>query len=68
VGGKEYVRVANPGYSYLSSNDPRAHFGVAGAEAAELIRVLWPDGTEEVFPGLELNQSIVVEKGKGKRK
>jgi hypothetical protein len=68
AGGKEYVRVANPGYSYLSSNDPRAHFGVVGAEAAESIRVRWPDGTEEVFPGIELNQNIVLEKGKGETK
>jgi len=66
AGGREYVRVAHPGYSYRSSNDPRAHFGVVGADAAEAIRVLWPDGTEEAFPGTALNQSIVLEKGKGK--
>ncbi len=66
AGGKEYVRGAQAGYGYRSSSDPRAHFGVPGADAAESIRVLWPDGTEEAFPGIELNQSIVLEKGKGK--
>ena len=65
--GREYVRVANPGFSYLSSNDPRAHFGIAGAGKAESIRVRWPDGTLEDFPGVALNRSIVVEKGTGKK-
>ncbi len=67
AGGKEYVRVADPGYGYRSSNDPRAHFGVAGADTAERIKVRWPDGTEEVYPGMELNRSIVLEKGKGNK-
>jgi hypothetical protein len=65
--GREYVRVANPGFSYLSSNDPRAHFGILDAVAAESLRVRWPDGTLEEFPGVALDQSIVVEKGAGKK-
>jgi enediyne biosynthesis protein E4 len=64
--GKAYVRVADPAFSYLSSNDPRAHFGIPGATRAEGIRVRWPDGTEEAFPGVALNQSIVLKKSQGK--
>jgi len=64
--GKKYVRVADPGFSYLSSNDPRAHFGIPGASRAEGVRVRWPDGVEEAFPGVALNQSIVLKKGEGK--
>jgi hypothetical protein len=66
AGGKEYVRVADPAFSYLSANDPRAHFGISGASRAESVRVRWPDGGEEQFPGLELNQSVVLKKGQGK--
>jgi hypothetical protein len=66
--GKEVVRVANPGCGYFSSSDPRAHFGVVGADAADSLWVRWPDGAEESFPGVELNQSIVLEKGKGEVK
>lgn len=66
AGGKKYVRVANPAFSYLSSNDPRAHFGIPGATRADGISVLWPDGVREVFPGVALNQSIVLNKGQGK--
>jgi hypothetical protein len=66
AGGKTYVRVADPAFSYLSANDPRAHFGIPGASRADSIRVRWPDGSEEIFPGVALDQSIVLEKGRGK--
>jgi hypothetical protein len=60
------VRIADPAFSYLSASDPRAHFGIAGASGADSIRVRWPDGVEEIFPGVALNQSIVLKKGQGK--
>jgi hypothetical protein len=66
AGGKAYVRVADPAFSYLSASDPRAHFGIPGAGPADSIRVRWPGGVEEIFPGVVLNQSIVLEKGRGK--
>ena len=65
VGGREFVRLANPGRSYLSSHDPRAHFGLPAAGAIEKIMVRWPDGTEESFPGTEPNRRLTLEKGKG---
>jgi len=65
-GGKRYVRVADPAFSYLSSNDARAHFGIPGATRADRIEVRWPDGSREVFPAAALNQSIVLKKGQGK--
>jgi hypothetical protein len=66
AGGKSYVRVADPAHSYLSSSDPAAHFGIPGAARAESILVLWPGGVRESFPGVALNQSIVLKKGQGK--
>ena len=65
-GGKRYLRVADPAFSYLSSNDARAHFGIPGATRADRIEVRWPDGSREVFPAVPLNQSIVLKKGQGK--
>jgi hypothetical protein len=64
--GRKYVRVADPAFSYLSSNDPRAHFGIPESTRADGIRVRWPEGIEEEFPGVALNQSIVLKKGAGK--
>ena len=59
--GKSYTRTSDPAFSYLSSNEPKAHFGVSGAERVDSIRVRWPDGSEELFPGVDLNQTVTVE-------
>jgi hypothetical protein len=56
----------NPGSSYLCSNDPRAHFGLGGAERVDAIDVIWPDGSEEVFAGGPVDQVVVLRKGEGK--
>ncbi len=55
----------NPGFSYLCSNDPRAHFGLGSAAAVESIEVLWPDGVRERFAGRNTDQVVVLRKGEG---
>jgi hypothetical protein len=66
AGGRRWVRFINPGYSFLCSNDPRAHFGLGQASRIDEIQVLWPDGTEEVFAGQGVDQAMVLRKGEGK--
>jgi hypothetical protein len=53
------------GGSYLSSNDPRVHFGLGDAGAVELVEIHWPDGVVEkvVLPGVD--RIFTVEEGKG---
>jgi hypothetical protein len=67
VGDKRYVRVADPTYSYFSSGDPRAHFGIPEGKLDGVI-VRWPDGEREEFPGGALDRVLVVEKGAGSAK
>jgi hypothetical protein len=67
AGGKRFIRYANPGYSYLCSNDPRAHFGLGPAAAVDRIVVRWPDGLQEEFPGGPVNRYVVVNKGEGRK-
>jgi hypothetical protein len=68
AGGRRRVGIVNPGYSYLCSNDPRAHFGLGQAERVDSIGVRWPDGdrTEEVFPGGAADRLVVLRRGEGK--
>jgi hypothetical protein len=66
-GGRRWVRCLNPGYSFLCSNDPRAHFGLGQVSHIDEIQVLWPDGSEEVFPGQAVDQMVLLRKGDGKR-
>ena len=65
AGARRWARLIQPGYSYLVSNDPRAHFGLAGASTIDRVEIIWPDGTREAFPGGKTDRLIVVRKGTG---
>lgn len=60
------IRVVNPGDSFQSSSDPRAHFGLGKATHYEEIHLLWPDGLSEVFPGGEADRYLVLRRGEGR--
>jgi hypothetical protein len=68
AGERRWARWVNPGYSYLCSNDPRAHFGLGSVEQVDAIDVRWPDGSRETFPGCRTDQrsNVVLSKGTGK--
>ncbi|MCS6977394.1 MAG: CRTAC1 family protein [Gemmatales bacterium] len=65
VNGRPMKRWANPAYSYLCSNDPRAHFGLGSVDRVERILVVWPDGTQEFFPCGLVNRYVELRKGEG---
>jgi hypothetical protein len=70
VGKRRWTRLVNPGTSYLSSHDPRAHFGLGSTQRVDAIDVVWPDGSRESFPGRAANQVVTLRKGtspKGKK-
>jgi hypothetical protein len=69
AGKRRWTRWINPGYSYLCSNDPRAHFGLGQADHVDAIDVLWPDGTAESFSGCSADRrpELVLRKGSGRR-
>jgi len=62
--GKQ-VRTIQGAMSYLSSSDPRAHFGLGAAQGPVDIEVRWPDGGTERFEKLAIDQSIVLHRGEG---
>jgi hypothetical protein len=67
AGDRRWARVINPGYSYLSSNDPRAFFGLGQVAQVDRIEVVWPDGTEESFAAPTVDQYIELRKGDGRK-
>jgi hypothetical protein len=66
AGGRTLHRMVAPAYSYLSSSDPRVHFGLGGAGRVERIEVRWPDGRLESFLGGPVDRAITLTKGEGR--
>ncbi len=60
AGGRTMHRTINPAYSYASSNDPRAHFGLGQADRADLIEVRWPDGAVERLGPVPADRVVTV--------
>ena len=59
-GGAVLTRAVVAGSSYLSSEDPRAHFGLGDADRVDELTVRWPDGRETVLRDLAVNQLVTV--------
>ncbi|HLV78648.1 MAG TPA: CRTAC1 family protein, partial [Chthonomonadaceae bacterium] len=62
AGGRRLVRQCQPGGSYLSSSDPRVHFGL-GAAALQSVTIRWPDGRVQKLPPLTPGRYITVTEG-----
>jgi enediyne biosynthesis protein E4 len=50
--------------SYLSSNDPRLHFGL-GSETTADIEIRWPSGLKESSKNVSANQLVTLREGSG---
>jgi hypothetical protein len=60
-GGRELRRELLAGSSYLSSEDPRVHFGLGGADRVRELRVSWPGGGETRLTDVEVNRIVEVD-------
>jgi hypothetical protein len=63
AGGKRQLRLVGENSGFLSSNDPREHFGLGAAERAEELEVTWPDGRVERFADLAADALHTIEDG-----
>ena len=62
--GKVQAQVVMSQVSYMSSNDPRLHFGLGSAAKAD-IEILWPTGVVEKYPAQAANRLITIVEGRG---
>jgi hypothetical protein len=60
-----FVRPVLRSYSYLASNDPRAHFGLGTIDQITSLKVHWTDGSVEAYPIDGVDCEIVLRKGRG---
>lgn len=45
--------------SYMSSSDPRAHFGLGDATSVDEITIQWPDGSKKILTNVSANEILV---------
>ena len=65
VGERRLLRTIAPASSYLTSTDPRAHFGLGNVEAVERVEILWPDGLHESFAIQCVDCAVELRRGEG---
>ena len=61
----QFSRTIQTDGSYLSANDPRAHFGLGEADSLDWVQVTWPDQSMESFKIGDINRYHIIEKGTG---
>ncbi len=59
--GRELTRELQAGSSYLSSEDPRAHFGLGDSAEVSKLVVRWPGGDVTTLDDVAANRVVVVE-------
>jgi hypothetical protein len=66
TGTRVQERVIRAHSSYLSSNDPRAHFGLGETAKVDELTVTWPDGTRTVLTDVAPRRVVRVDRGAAK--
>jgi len=59
-GGSQFKTVRNGG-SYLSVDDPRAHFGLGTCAKVDELRIRWPGGRLQIQKNLSVDRYLTVE-------
>ena len=60
AGGRRNIQDLATGGSYMSSHDPRLHFGLGPAGVADRIEVTWPGGARQVLTAIPANQRLTI--------
>jgi hypothetical protein len=63
VGPLRMIHPVHAVSGYLSSGDPRAHFGLGAAKKADLVEIRWPDGELQRLENVDANQILEVTRG-----
>jgi|CXWL01.1.fsa_nt_gi hypothetical protein len=58
-GGVTQMEEIGSSSSYLSQNEMALHFGLGKERTADTVRILWPDGEQEVLTAVPANQELL---------
>jgi hypothetical protein len=62
VGERRLIRDLAAGGSFLSTHDPRLHFGLGDVDRVDRVEVRWPDGSLSVLEDVPANRFVTVRK------
>lgn len=62
IEGNSLSQEYQPVKGYMSSVDPRIHFGIGKSEIIDQVKITWPDGKISLFEGVQANQIIKPQK------
>ena len=60
AGGRTQSREVRSQSGYLSSGDPRLHFGLGDAKQIDRLDIWWPSGRTQTLSNLSPNQILVI--------
>jgi hypothetical protein len=67
TGSKMQADEVRSGSGYASQSDFRLHFGLGTNTKIDELKVRWPNGKEDSFADVAVNQLLVIEEGTGIR-
>jgi hypothetical protein len=62
---RSQIEEVKAGSSYLSTNDPRLHFGLATDSAMDKVEIRWPNGSVEVLRNIPADAIYTIVEGQG---
>ncbi len=65
TGGRTQYREVIGGGAFRSQTPSYLHFGLGSATSVDTLRIRWPDGTEEIYSGVAVDQRYTATKGGG---
>lgn len=63
--GRIFTDEVNAGSGFASQNSQTLHFGLGNLQVIDKMTVVWPNGEEEVFENIAINQTISLIEGEG---
>ncbi|HXY41900.1 MAG TPA: CRTAC1 family protein [Vicinamibacteria bacterium] len=63
AGGRTWWGDVASGDSYMSTHDPRPHFGLGEAKVVDEVEVKWPDGTKSYRTSVPVRQNLRIKQG-----
>lgn len=62
-GATTWVGQVSPASSYLSSSDPRVHFGLGQVTRLESVEIRWPDGQRQTLRDVAVDRILQIRQG-----